>query len=79
MELDSRIVGNVGLTNSEDRHRTNNPASCSGARRAGFLAEGIERAKLEYGSQRFDVETHARLASDPVPDLDPFRLWLDTR
>ncbi|WP_258174795.1 hypothetical protein [Nesterenkonia sandarakina] len=28
---------------------------------------GIERAKLRYGEQRFDVETHARLATDPTP------------
>ena len=48
-------------------HRVNNPASCAVATRAGFVAEGIERAKLAYGSERFDVETHARLRTDPAP------------
>ncbi len=51
-------------------HRTNNPASCRVATRAGFAPEGVERAKLQYGTARFDVETHARLATDPAPDLD---------
>ncbi|MFZ3452360.1 GNAT family N-acetyltransferase [Arthrobacter sp. 7Tela_A1] len=51
-------------------HRVNNPASCAVARRAGFLPEGIERSKLEHGGVRFDVETHARLATDPAPALD---------
>lgn len=48
-------------------HRVNNPASCAVARRAGFLAEGVERAKLAYAGERFDVETHARLLTDPTP------------
>ncbi len=48
-------------------HRVNNPASCRVARGAGFLIEGIERQKLRYGDERFDVEIHARLASDPEP------------
>lgn len=51
-------------------HRTNNPASCAAATRAGFIPEGIERSKLQYGDRRYDVETHARLASDPRPDVD---------
>lgn len=46
----------------------NNPASCVVAERAGFIAEGVERAKLKHGDERFDVELHARLATDPVPD-----------
>lgn len=45
----------------------NNPASCRVATRAGYPAEGVERAKLRYGDERFDVETHARLATDPAP------------
>lgn len=57
-----------GLFRLELGHRTNNPASCRVATAAGFLAEGIERLKLRYGSERFDVETHARLATDPVPE-----------
>ncbi len=60
-----------GLFRLELGHRVNNPASCKVATRAGFPAEGVERAKLRYGIDRFDVETHARLASDPAPDLDP--------
>jgi [ribosomal protein S5]-alanine N-acetyltransferase len=47
-------------------HRTNNPASCVVARRARFLVEGLERQKLRYGDERFDVELHARLATDPA-------------
>ena len=50
-------------------HRTNNRASCRVAQAAGFAPEGIQRAKLRYGTERFDVETHARLATDPVPDV----------
>jgi ribosomal-protein-alanine N-acetyltransferase len=59
-----------GLFRLELGHRVNNPASCSVAGRAGFVAEGIERQKLRYGAERFDVETHARLRTDPVPDLE---------
>jgi RimJ/RimL family protein N-acetyltransferase len=55
----------VGLFRLELGHRTNNPASCLVAARAGFLVEGLERAKLRYDNQRFDVELHARLATDP--------------
>lgn len=58
----------TGLFRLELGHRVNNPASCRVATSAGFVAEGVERQKLRYGAQRFDVETHARLASDPVPD-----------
>ncbi len=54
-----------GLFRLELGHRINNPASCSVATRAGFIAEGLERQKLQYGSERFDVETHARLSLDP--------------
>jgi len=50
-------------------HRVNNPASCRVATRAGYPAEGVERAKLRYGDERFDVETHARLATDPAPEV----------
>lgn len=48
-------------------HRVNNPASCRVATAAGFQTEGIEREKLRYGVERFDVETHARLRTDPAP------------
>jgi len=56
-----------GLHRLELGHRVNNPASCRVATAAGYLAEGIEREKLRYGDERFDVETHARLATDPAP------------
>lgn len=65
-----------GLFRLELGHRINNPASCGVASRAGFLAEGIERQKLQYGTERFDVETHARLRTDPRPDLIPLPISL---
>ncbi|MCS6587079.1 GNAT family N-acetyltransferase [Curtobacterium flaccumfaciens] len=64
----------AGLFRLELGHRSNNPASCRVATTAGFRAEGVERQKLRYGSERFDVETHARLATDPVPDLPGFEV-----
>jgi len=63
----------LGLHRLELGHRTNNPASCAVATRAGFRAEGVERDKLRYGDERFDVETHARLATDPAPDVTGLR------
>lgn len=63
-----------GLFRLELGHRTNNPASCRVAASAGFLPEGIERGKLLYGTERFDVETHARLRTDPEPELEPVPL-----
>lgn len=63
-----------GLHRLELGHRVNNPASCRVATAAGFAAEGVERDKLRYGTQRFDVETHARLATDPAPDVRPLPL-----
>lgn len=57
----------AGLFRLELGHRVNNAASCVVAERAGFIAEGVERAKLKYGTERFDVELHARLATDPEP------------
>lgn len=58
-----------GLYRLELGHRVNNPASCLVATGAGFRAEGIERDKLRYGSDRYGVETHARLATDPAPTI----------
>lgn len=58
-----------GLHRLELGHRVNNPASCRVATAAGFRAEGIERQKLRYGDARYDVETHARLATDPAPEV----------
>ncbi|MGW2394003.1 GNAT family N-acetyltransferase [Streptomyces lydicamycinicus] len=48
-------------------HRTNNPASCRVAQAAGFAPEGLQRQKLAYDGIRYDVETHARLATDSQP------------
>ncbi|WP_412074598.1 GNAT family N-acetyltransferase [Streptomyces sp. col6] len=48
-------------------HRTDNPASCRVALASGFAAEGLQRRKLLYDGVRYDVETHARLVTDPVP------------
>ncbi|MFE1609846.1 GNAT family N-acetyltransferase [Streptomyces albidoflavus] len=56
----------LSLFRLELGHRTNNPASCTVAHRAGFAVEGLERARLRYGDQRYDVERHARLATDGV-------------
>lgn len=55
----------LGLFRLELGHRIDNPASCRVAHKAGFAVEGLERAKLRYGDRRYDVELHARLASDP--------------
>jgi RimJ/RimL family protein N-acetyltransferase len=57
----------VGLFRLELGHRTNNPASCRVAVGAGFVVEGLERGKLRYDGVRYDVELHARLATDPPP------------
>lgn len=62
-------VRELGTFRLELGHRVNNPASCRVATRAGYAAEGVERAKLRYGDERFDVETHARLATDPAPEV----------
>lgn|GEM_PF-2336947 len=58
-----------GLFHIELGHRVNNPASCKVATGAGFIPEGVERQKLLYGAERFDVETHARLLTDSRPGL----------
>ncbi|MEU5859592.1 GNAT family N-acetyltransferase [Nonomuraea sp. NPDC047529] len=63
-ELARWAFGERGLFRLELGHRTDNPASCRVATKAGFLAEGIERGKLCYEGVRHDVERHARLATD---------------
>ena len=60
----------LGLHRLELSHRANHPKSRAVAVRAGFVAEGIERSKVLDGDERFDVETHSRLATDPVPDIE---------
>lgn len=64
----------LGLHRLELGHRTDNPASCGVATRVGFVAEGIERERLRYGDVRFDVETHARLATDPASAVEPLTI-----
>ncbi|MEW1804093.1 GNAT family N-acetyltransferase [Streptomyces virginiae] len=54
----------AGLFRLELGHRVDNPASCAVARAAGFAVEGVQRRKLEYDGVRYDVELHARLATD---------------
>ncbi len=64
----------LGLFRLELSHRVNHPKSCKVATRAGFIAEGIERSKLRYDDERFDLETHSRLATDPAPDIEALAL-----
>lgn len=53
----------LNLYRLELGHRCNNRASCKVALGAGYLTEGVEREKLRYGDERYDVELHARLRS----------------
>lgn len=55
-------------------HRVDNPASGGVARAAGFVPEGVQRQKLRYGDERFDVQAYARLATDPVPRVEGVRI-----
>ncbi len=51
-------------------HAVDNAASCIVAERAGFLVEGTARQAYCYGDGVFhDDHMHARLASDPEPQL----------
>ncbi|MCW2923435.1 MAG: acetyltransferase [Thermoleophilia bacterium] len=59
--------GDLGLERIDLAHRVNNPASAAVALRAGFVAEGVQRAKLRHEGIRYDVATYGRLESDPVP------------
>ncbi|MGO1582917.1 MAG: GNAT family N-acetyltransferase [Actinomycetaceae bacterium] len=72
--LAAHAFGELGLFRLELGHRVENAGSCAVATRAGFAVEGLERAKLRYGSERFDVETHARLATDDPPPVEPIPL-----
>jgi [ribosomal protein S5]-alanine N-acetyltransferase len=56
----------AGLYRLELGHRLNNPASCGVADSVGFLYECLERQRLAYDGTRYDVERHARLATDPL-------------
>lgn len=61
--------GSFDLFRLELSHRADNEASCRVADRAGFVVEGLQRAKLRHGDTRYDVEMHARLRTDPLPGL----------
>ncbi len=53
-------------------HATGNVRSCRVATRAGFLLEGTARQSFVYGDGlRHDEHVHARLATDPDPELAP--------
>ena len=77
--LATRALASVATWAFEDRdlfrlelaHGVSNPASCHVATRSGFRAEGVERLKLKLGRERFDLETHARLRTDPPPQARP--------
>lgn len=57
----------LGLARLELGYRVDNPASAAVAKGAGFVVEGLERAKLVHDGVRHDIETAARLATDPTP------------
>ncbi|GAA1644555.1 MULTISPECIES: GNAT family N-acetyltransferase [Brevibacterium] len=55
----------LGVYRLELGYRVNNPASGVVAAAAGFLVEGRERQRLDYGGVRYDTEVAARLSGDP--------------
>lgn len=63
-----------GLERLELGHRVNNPASGVVVRKAGFVQEGIERAKFLVDGERIDVVTYGRLSSDPVPEYESIEI-----
>ena len=65
-EVSDWAFAELGLFRLELAHRLDNPASCRVAVGAGYVAEGVERARLLYDGERFDTERHARLATDRV-------------
>lgn len=72
--LAEHCFGTLGLHRLELAHRVNNPVSGKVALAAGFLVEGLEREKLMYLNDvgqpvRFDVQTLARLRTDPAPQI----------
>lgn len=69
--------GGLGLHRLELGHRVNNPASGKVAEAAGFVREGLEREKLAWDGERFDVVTMARLASDPAPTVPAIEITTD--
>lgn len=71
LDAASRHLLDAGLHRLELGARTNNPASVAVAERAGYVREGVERERLRYGDERFDVVRLARLATDPAPSSAP--------
>ncbi|WP_446664490.1 GNAT family N-acetyltransferase [Flexivirga sp. B27] len=63
----NQALGPDGLERLELGHRANNPASARVAEAAGFVQEGIERAKFLIDGERIDVLTYGRLRTDPWP------------
>lgn len=77
--LATYLLNQGGLHRLELGARANNPASIKVARAAGFIAEGVEREKFAMDGARVDVHTFARLASDPIPALEPLILSPEPR
>lgn len=69
-------LGEGGLARLELGHRANNPESGAVARAAGFVQEGVERAKFLVDGERVDVLTYGRLATDPTPATEHLQLEL---
>jgi [ribosomal protein S5]-alanine N-acetyltransferase len=57
----------IGFHRMELDHSTTNPASCRVATRAGFVAEGIARARALHLDGWHDMHSHGLLAADPRP------------
>lgn len=55
-------------------HRVDNPVCGRIALAAGFVHEGTERQKLQYGRLRVDTHTYGRLQTDPRPAHEPLAL-----
>jgi RimJ/RimL family protein N-acetyltransferase len=60
----------AGVARIELFHAVENEPSCRLATRCGYLLEGTSRQSFVYGDgRRHDEHNHARLATDPEPDL----------
>lgn len=65
----------MGVDRIELGHRTDNEASCRVAHKSGFTASG-SASVARNSTETFAVESHARLATDPVPELLPIPILL---
>lgn len=63
-----------GLERLELGYRVNNPASGAVARAAGFVVEGVERAKFLVNGERIDVVNSGRLKTDPRPVFEALEM-----